>query len=125
MTTCISAPGKVLLAGGYLVLDRAYSGVVISTSSRFYTTVRPAGVGRVNRILVQSPQFDSASWDYSARVVDRVYKVVPEEYVCLSGSPVISLTDIQLSQVTQAGINLLSLLFSAPSRLLLRFLALL
>jgi phosphomevalonate kinase len=94
MTTCISAPGKVLLAGGYLVLDRAYSGVVISTSSRFYTTVRPAGVDRVNRILVRSPQFESASWEYSTRVVDRVYKVVPEEYVCLLGPPLISLTGI-------------------------------
>jgi phosphomevalonate kinase len=34
--TVVSAPGKVLVAGGYLVLDPAYSGLVIATSSRFY-----------------------------------------------------------------------------------------
>ncbi|KAH9924492.1 uncharacterized protein B0H18DRAFT_1119836 [Fomitopsis serialis] len=38
-TTVVYVPGKVLLTGGYLVLDPAYSGVV-STSARFYTTVR-------------------------------------------------------------------------------------
>lgn len=41
-TTCISAPGKVLVAGGYLVLDQAYEGLVLATSSRFYTVVRDA-----------------------------------------------------------------------------------
>lgn len=39
-TTCISAPGKVLVAGGYLVLDQRYDGLVLATSSRFYTVVR-------------------------------------------------------------------------------------
>ncbi|ORY26808.1 hypothetical protein BCR39DRAFT_540302 [Naematelia encephala] len=38
-TTIVSAPGKVLLAGGYLVLDRSYSGLVVATSSRFYTSI--------------------------------------------------------------------------------------
>ncbi|THH07989.1 hypothetical protein EW145_g3017 [Phellinidium pouzarii] len=33
--TVVSASGKVLLAGGYLVLDQKYSGTVVSTSSRF------------------------------------------------------------------------------------------
>lgn len=37
--TVISAPGKVLFAGGYLVLDRLYTGLVIATSSRFYTHI--------------------------------------------------------------------------------------
>lgn len=37
--TVVSAPGKVLLAGGYLVLDRAYTGLVVATSSRFFTSV--------------------------------------------------------------------------------------
>ncbi|CAG8776280.1 5571_t:CDS:1, partial [Funneliformis caledonium] len=35
--TAVSAPGKVLLAGGYLVLDRKYDGIVIGTSARFYS----------------------------------------------------------------------------------------
>jgi phosphomevalonate kinase len=58
----VSASGKVLLAGGYLVLDPAYSGVVVSTSSRFYTVITPAST---NRIVVRSPQFINATWSYA------------------------------------------------------------
>ncbi|OSD03893.1 Phosphomevalonate kinase [Trametes coccinea BRFM310] len=61
------APGKVLLAGGYLVLDNAYSGVVVSTSSRFYTVVRPLLADSPDapiQIRVRSPQFQDASWLY-------------------------------------------------------------
>ncbi|KAH9176292.1 Phosphomevalonate kinase [Lactarius sanguifluus] len=58
----VSAPGKVLLAGGYLVLDPAYSGVVVSTSSRFYTVISPGNSGQ---IIVRSPQFISATWSYT------------------------------------------------------------
>lgn len=43
-TTVVSAPGKVLVAGGYLVLDPTYSGVVVSTSSRFYTVVKDSEI---------------------------------------------------------------------------------
>ena len=32
-----SAPGKVLMTGGYLVLDRKHSGLVVGTTARFYT----------------------------------------------------------------------------------------
>lgn len=39
-TTVVSAPGKVLVAGGYLVLEPQYRGLVIATSSRFYCVVR-------------------------------------------------------------------------------------
>ncbi|KAI0081220.1 Phosphomevalonate kinase [Panus rudis PR-1116 ss-1] len=79
--TVVSSPGKVLLAGGYLVLDPAYSGVVVSTSSRFYTVVSnsdkraaggESGVGTGNRVLeplvqirVRSPQFVNAAWAYA------------------------------------------------------------
>jgi phosphomevalonate kinase len=63
-TTCISAPGKVLIAGGYLVLDRAHSGVVVSTSSRFYTTIR-SGHGSPNTAVVRSPQFEGGEWTYT------------------------------------------------------------
>ena len=61
----VSAPGKVLLAGGYLVLDPAYSGLVISASSRFYTVIRDAATDLPYRILVRSPQFIDAEWKYS------------------------------------------------------------
>jgi len=36
----VSAPGKALIAGGYLVLEYPNVGLVVSCSSRFYTTVR-------------------------------------------------------------------------------------
>ncbi|KAI0645502.1 Phosphomevalonate kinase [Trametes meyenii] len=70
-STAVSSPGKVLLAGGYLVLDPAYSGVVVSTSSRFYTVIAPlphppragADAGPI-QIRVRSPQFLEATWLY-------------------------------------------------------------
>jgi phosphomevalonate kinase len=63
VTTVVSAPGKVLLAGGYLVLDRKYTGLVVATSSRFYTVVRDLDIGHM-RVRVRSPQFLNAEWDY-------------------------------------------------------------
>ncbi|KAF5393505.1 hypothetical protein D9757_000591 [Collybiopsis confluens] len=62
--TVVSAPGKVLIAGGYLVLDPAYSGVVVSTSSRFYTAISASTRGS-NTIQVRSPQFNDSTWTYS------------------------------------------------------------
>jgi phosphomevalonate kinase len=66
--TIVSAPGKVLLAGGYLVLDPAYSGLVIATSSRFYSIVRtgPSSLDSPPNIVVRSPQFEDAVWTYTA-----------------------------------------------------------
>ncbi|KAJ3331239.1 phosphomevalonate kinase [Blyttiomyces sp. JEL0837] len=65
--TIVSAPGKVLIAGGYLVLDQKYSGFVVGTSSRFYTSVVKRGDGfapnDVN-IKVRSPQFLDGEWNY-------------------------------------------------------------
>ncbi|XP_058069371.1 phosphomevalonate kinase, peroxisomal-like [Magnolia sinica] len=37
----VSAPGKVLLTGGYLILERPNAGIVLSTTARFYAIVRP------------------------------------------------------------------------------------
>lgn len=73
LTTVVSSPGKVLLAGGYLVLDPKYSGVVVATSSRFYTVVAalPADASRAQgpiQIRVRSPQFVDATWIYLAHV---------------------------------------------------------
>lgn len=36
-----SAPGKVLMTGGYLVLERPNAGLVLSTNARFYASVKP------------------------------------------------------------------------------------
>ncbi|KAK9120490.1 hypothetical protein Syun_018107 [Stephania yunnanensis] len=40
-TVVASAPGKVLMTGGYLILERPNAGLVLSTSSRFYAIVKP------------------------------------------------------------------------------------
>jgi phosphomevalonate kinase len=37
----VSAPGKVLITGAYLVLERPNAGLVLSTSARFYAIVKP------------------------------------------------------------------------------------
>lgn len=69
-STVVSSPGKALIAGGYLVLEPAYSGVVVSTTSRFYAVIdtiseSPASVpdGPI-QIRVRSPQFLDATWVY-------------------------------------------------------------
>ncbi|TKY90996.1 hypothetical protein EX895_000995 [Sporisorium graminicola] len=75
--TIVSAPGKVLVAGGYLVLDPAYPGLVVSTSSRFYCHARsetPPSSPKSPRasaytIIVRSPQFVDAVWVYQASTV--------------------------------------------------------
>ncbi|KZT26747.1 Phosphomevalonate kinase [Neolentinus lepideus HHB14362 ss-1] len=75
-TTIVSSPGKVLLAGGYLVLDPAYSGVVVSTSSRFYAVIRDEGDARgAHRIRVRSPQFVDATWVYAVEVDESTVRI--------------------------------------------------
>ncbi|BGP17625.1 hypothetical protein JCM10213_001276 [Rhodosporidiobolus nylandii] len=76
--TVVSCPGKVLLAGGYLVLDPKHNGFVISTPSRFYTVVQDRqgeqdGTGEAEerfRVRVTSPQFDDGLWEYEATKAD-------------------------------------------------------
>ncbi|KAF9347280.1 phosphomevalonate kinase [Mortierella sp. AD094] len=68
-TTIVSAPGKVLIAGGYLVLDPTFSGLVVATDARFYTLIRPSSNQSQSssgkfKITVRSPQFDNATWNY-------------------------------------------------------------
>ena len=60
----VSAPGKVLLAGGYLILERPHTGTVLALDARFYSSVslrigdEPALRRAVLDIDVCSPQFD-------------------------------------------------------------------
>lgn len=63
MPLVVSAPGKVLIAGGYLVLDPKYSGIVVSTSSRFYTVIQEQTEQQPFRVHVRSPQFTQAEWE--------------------------------------------------------------
>lgn len=67
----ISAPGKVLLAGGYLVLDRAYTGLVFGLDARIHVHVQtlPTCAGVIlSEIVVTSPQFRDADWRYGYRL---------------------------------------------------------
>ena len=70
----VSAPGKVLLAGGYLVLDRAYTGLVFGLDARIHILIQgiPTQSGvMLNEITVQSPQFKDAVWEYGYRLAER------------------------------------------------------
>ena len=68
-TTAVSAPGKVLLAGGYLVLDRAYQGLVFGLDARIHACVQVPKISGTDpssrKIVVRSPQFQKAHWVYS------------------------------------------------------------
>ena len=62
----VSAPGKLLLAGGYLVLESPNVGVVIAVNKRFYTTAKITRGDNLKDlpITVRSPQFGQ-NWKYS------------------------------------------------------------
>lgn len=65
-----SAPGKVLLAGGYLILDRNYTGLVFGIDARIHVHIKtlPATAGvTLSEIIVRSPQFREAEWRYGYR----------------------------------------------------------
>ncbi|ODV87173.1 hypothetical protein CANARDRAFT_5727 [[Candida] arabinofermentans NRRL YB-2248] len=66
-----SAPGKALLAGGYLVLDPQYRSLVIALSSRMYAhaSVRNSNDGALT-ITVSSPQFKDGQWSYKINYSD-------------------------------------------------------
>ena len=49
------------------MLDQKYSGVVVSTSSRFYTVVK-SGERKAGNVRVRSPQFVEAVWNYDVSV---------------------------------------------------------
>lgn len=66
-TVVVSAPGKVLLAGGYIVLDRKHTGLVFGLSARIHVLAQeiPTSEGvHLSEIVVQSPQFLNATWRY-------------------------------------------------------------
>lgn len=59
-----SAPGKALLAGGYLVLDPAYRAYVVALLARMHavaSTTPGSGI-----VTVASPQFAASTWTYTA-----------------------------------------------------------
>ncbi|KND92954.1 Phosphomevalonate kinase [Tolypocladium ophioglossoides CBS 100239] len=73
-TVAVSAPGKVLLAGGYLVLDRQHTGLVFGLSARINVVAAEICTSQgvqLNEIVVDSPQFLDAQWRYG-------YHLAPE-----------------------------------------------
>jgi phosphomevalonate kinase len=70
----VSAPGKVLLAGGYLVLDRGYTGLVFGLDARIHVYIEPVETSSgvvLSEIIVQSPQFKEAAWRYGYRLSEQ------------------------------------------------------
>lgn len=63
----VSAPGKVFLAGGYLVLDQAHKALVLGLSARISVVAAPIATSpgvQLTEIVVTSPQFLNAEWRY-------------------------------------------------------------
>lgn len=60
-----SAPGKALIAGGYLVLDPQYNAYVTALSSRMYAVVNlKQPDSQTLTITISSPQFEEGQWAY-------------------------------------------------------------
>lgn len=74
----VSAPGKVLFTGGFLVLDRQHTGTVFGLNARIHAHVAAWETLAVDqkthslgpRILVQSAQFNDSRWLYECGKVD-------------------------------------------------------
>lgn len=98
----VSAPGKVLFTGGFLVLDRQHTGLVLGLNARIHVHIAPWETSSTNQkgrflgrgIFVQSPQFKDARWlyeehksgDYAAVSVTQVvdlegYSQTPNKFV--------------------------------------------
>ncbi|RLV96180.1 Phosphomevalonate kinase [Spathaspora sp. JA1] len=66
MSKAYSAPGKALLAGGYLVIDPIYNAYVTALSSRMHAIITPTETTTTTRhIKIQSPQFVNGVWEYN------------------------------------------------------------
>ena len=69
-SVAFSAPGKVLLAGGYLVLDRDFTGLVFGLDARIHVLIESLHTSEgvsLSEIVVKSPQFRDAEWRYGYR----------------------------------------------------------
>lgn len=79
-----SAAGKVLLAGGYLILDEKYRGLVLSTPAIFRANAEySADNGRLEdgiKVDVFSPQFLDGHWRYSVKWAFE--SAIPDPTIC-------------------------------------------
>ncbi|KAI3640513.1 hypothetical protein MIR68_001391 [Amoeboaphelidium protococcarum] len=67
--TTVSCPGKVLMLGGYVVLDERFAGYVLATDARFYCTVESVHSSNgydtdFCHVSVKSPQFTKSDRRY-------------------------------------------------------------
>ena len=79
----VSAPGKVLLAGGYLILDRPHTGTVLALDARFFSAVemRPPAAAALPgevEVSVASPQFGERLIPGSTRAPTRARRRAEE-----------------------------------------------
>lgn len=63
-----SAPGKALIVGGYLVLDRAYNSYVVALSSRMHAVIKGQEAQDITTINIKSPQFLEGEWSYELKL---------------------------------------------------------
>lgn len=117
LETVVSCPGKVLLAGGYLVLDRAHTGIVVGTSARFYTLitsppVRPsqelAPCSTTIRLAIRSPQFLNAHWSFLVSPAPNAADLLIQPETSSSPNPFVELAvreSLRLSWALQATDN--------------------
>lgn len=65
--SAFSAPGKALVAGGYLVLDPAYNSYVTALSSRMHAVVGESPNSGANTVRFTSRQFEDGEWNYEVK----------------------------------------------------------
>ncbi|KAK9453244.1 ribosomal protein S5 domain 2-type protein [Dipodascopsis uninucleata] len=77
---CFSAPGKALLAGGYLVLERDNKSFVTALSARIFAVASFDDKEDTNEvtITVESPQFFEGKWIYKASKLSNGYVSVEQ-----------------------------------------------
>jgi phosphomevalonate kinase len=67
--SCISAPGKVLIAGGYVVLEHPNLAITLSASSRFYTIIKLKQFTSDLLSLIKSSSSSSSSSSLNVTIV--------------------------------------------------------
>lgn len=75
-----SAPGKALLAGGYLVLDPNYNAYVVALSARMHAVIQGETTTNSDTtvVTVKSPQFLEGVWTFKSDLQgDRAFRAVP------------------------------------------------
>jgi len=86
-STTISAPGKVLITGGYLVLERTFTGLVIALSARFVVRVEDKQGAVGGSVEVHAPQFEEKTAYYVDRSDSSVTASKSNEFIGIALLP--------------------------------------